>query len=378
MPFDLRTTVDDSTAECFARQELDLLVAPPWNEKLMGYRPSVYEGKQDHFVAVSKHGLGLNIRREKHQIGSLGDHDDVARVIVARDRHHRAIQNDSHGDVGLIRNLRSDLLQVVDRRRVRPEVWAKSPYTFSFFYIPASASSAIQSDEERRGLFALLEPSQVRRRESASPADEVPECARLIRDLSLRNLEENYRDSDVKVGSYVLCSWAGVVAFDEHCCDMEYFESLEIRLQMSWMHANFIRQWAELSLTENELEPAKLSKIATDVRPIMRQAKRVIDGTASSRDQQLFDEMVRTSDLAREIEGAEQAVSDVQEQIEVAQSATRRRYDLTVETLLLLLAALQIVPIVMKVPVAEVSAWWLLSIAVVLVAFVVFRFRSSR
>lgn len=378
VPFDLRGSFATATLDSFVDLGLRPMSQSPWVERLLGSRPSVYEADENRFVLISQQGLGLCLRRESRSIESLANHNDIAEILVNRDQHHRSIQDNSHCDTQLFVGLRDRLSNALHRRDLRPDVWPCSPYTLSFFYLPVPAAGVLTGDEERRGLFALLEPSQVRRRDKSGVTDEVDECASLISSLNLRRFNEEYKDCDVKVGSFALCSWAGMVAFDEHAADLAYYETLEIRLQMAWMRATYIRRWAEMALVESSLEADRLSKVASEVTPMMRQARRLIDGTASSRDQRLFDELVRTSDLEREIEGAEQAVADVRDQIEVARSRVRRRYDLTVESLLLLLATLQVVPLVTEVPIARLDSIWLAGGAAVLGLFAAFRINRSR
>jgi hypothetical protein len=378
IPFDVRANPNDETLGALEVEGFTRLVESPWSDKIVGSAFHYLQGDDDSRLIISRHGLGMKIQRHSYSLSSLGSFGDVSTILVSRNRHHREILSGDHQDAKTIKRLTDRFVAPLHKRSVRPEVWTRVPYVFSFFYVPYAAASMIKGEDDQRGLFALLEPSQVRPSRTLDYQDEVQECAHLVQTLNTNRFSDVYPDVDVKVGSFVLCSWAGLVAFDEHQCDLEYFEALEIRLQSTWMHASFIRQWAELALGEDSMDPVKLSSMSSELKPIMRQAKRVIDGTASSRDQKIFDELVRSSDLLREIDGAESAIADVRHQIDIAQEIMRRRSNLAVESLLLILASLQIVPLVMEVPVVQIQDWWITSFVIALLGYVVLRFRKLR
>lgn len=377
VPFDLLCGLGEPQRAQMANrgfQELDQL---PWIERLLGERPTAFEVDKDHTIVASPGGFCLNLRRHRETVSGLSDHGAVARLVVERDRHHRRVRSGVHDDVVLIRDLKQDLSSIASQNARRPDIWDCPPYTLSFFYVRATSSEVLDCHDAKRGLSALLEPSQVRRLDLADHPTEVDACAELIGALTIERLQEKYRDSDVKAGSTALCSWAGMVAFDQHGADLPYYESLEIRLQMAWLKASLVRRWAEQALVQDSLEPEKLARLAVEVSPILRQTRRLIDATASTRDQELFDELVETSDLNREIDGAEEALADVRTQIELAQSVVRKRYDRTIEALLLFLAVMQVVPLVMTAPVVHLSPRWLVPTALALLAFAIVRSRKT-
>ena len=375
-PFDSRLSVQDLHRDVCADMGWKEVAGVPWMEHLINEKLSVYEADSEHLILFCAQGFGLNLRRETMSIQSLQDHSDIAKLLLNRARHHQQVRNGTHGDItSLIQLKRSiDLNCPRDKRRtLRPDIWVDLPYTLSFFYIPVAARTQLDDEKGLQGLSALIEPSQIMRSELADDIDDHSYCSRMIGTLNVERLRKQYRDSDIKAGSATFCSWAGLVAFDEHKVDLPYLESLEIRLQFAWLRANFVRQWAEQQLSESSLKPEQLTKVGAEITPLVRQSRRLINATASTREQELFDELVETSDLVREINGAEEAIEDVHKQIDIARSLVRRRYNKTVEGLLFLLAMLQLVPFVFKVPFVELSPWFVVPFVALVLMFIIGR-----
>lgn len=375
-PFDSRLALSDLHHVVCAGMGWKELTEWPWIEHLVSEKLAIYEVAADHLVLLCSQGFGLNLRRVTASVQSLEDHRNVAELLVGRANHHQQVRNGSHSDMVSISRLKRSVSARCSRDRrkeLRPDIWVTPPYTLSFFYIPAAASAQLHTEKGMQGLSALVEPSQIMRSELTDAVDDRTYCAKMIATLNVERLQKEYHDSDIKAGSTTFCSWAGMVAFDGQGTDLPYLESLEIRLQCAWLRANFVRQWAEQQLSESSLEPEELTKVAAEITPLVRQSRRLINATASTREQELFDELVETSDLEREIVGAEEAIEDVRKQIDIARSVVRRRYNKTVEALLFLLAMLQLVPFVFEVPFVKLSPWWVAPFVAIVLLFVVIR-----
>jgi len=373
-PFDTRYQFCDLHRSCLQAAGFSEVDKHPWVDRLLGERPFTFAESNDRVLLISKQGFGLNLRRFKSPVTSLADHAGIADALIVRAQHHRAIRGGGHVDVEMIKYLKEQVttgLHKREREHLRPDIWATLPYTLSFFYIPAAAHDLLNCPEALQGLSALLEPSQVLVSELSDKDDEVGACHALIHTLNVDRVRDRIRDSDIKAGSATFCSWAGIVIFDSQGTDLPYFESLEIRLQFAWMKATFVRKWAEMLLVEQSLEPDKLTQCAGEVTPLLRQTHRLIDATASTRDQQLFDELVQTSDLVREIAGAEEALNDVRTQIELARDSSRRRYSQTIEALLFILAVLQALPLVYDVPLIRLSRWTVVPVMTIFITLAV-------
>lgn len=375
-PFDTRFEFCDLHRSCCRLAGFSEVDEHPWVDRLLGERPFAFVESNDRLLLFSKQGFGLNLRRSSSSIGSLADHAGIARVLVERAQHHRAVRNGIHTDtkvIGQIKHHVATRLQKRGRDHLRPDIWKAPPYTLSFFYIPGSAHDLLNGPDALQGLSALLEPSQVLVSELVDKDNEAGACHRLIATLDVERVRDRLRDSDIKAGSTTFCSWAGIVIFDGHGTELPYFESLEIRLQLAWLKATFVRKWAELLLVEQSLESDKLTRFAGEVTPLLRQTHRLIDATASTRDQQLFDELIETSELVREIAGAEEALNDVRSQIELARESSRRRYNQTIEALLFILAVLQALPLIYDVPLLRLRSWTVLPVLAFLVILAIIK-----
>lgn len=375
-PFDTRVQFSDLHRSCCLVAGFSEADDHPWVDRLLGERPFTFVESIDRVFLVSKQGFGLNLRRFSSPVASLSDHAGIADTLIERAQHHRAMRNGAHPDAKTISRIKDEVaisLPKREREHLRPDIWTAPPYTLSFFYIPRSAGELLDCPEALQGLSALLEPSQVLVSELADKDNEVSSCQALICSLNVDRVRDRVRDADIKAGSTTFCSWAGIVVFDSHGIDLPYFESLEIRLQFAWLKATFVRKWAELLLVQQSLEPDKLTRCAGEVTPILRQTHRLIDATASTRDQHLFDQLVETSELTREIAGADEALKDVRTQIELARDSSRRRYSQTVEALLFVLAVLQALPLIYDVPLVTLSSWTVLPIMVIFIVLAVIK-----
>lgn len=325
---------------------------PPWLPPFVCEELTFHPLSAAHELVLADDGFGLNIRREAVEVEHLADHLAIAQVLVARSAHHREMNAGRHPDALMLRSMRRTVTPPPNRLHV----WAAPPYTLSFFHVAMTAEekAATFGDPEcRKGLSALLEPSRVRQLELIGSPTEAEACCRQVGCLDDDGLE-GYHDADIKAGVTALSSWAGLVVLDEHASDLAYFEALELRLQSAWMRASFVRSWAEFELARPTAVPA-LMALAAQVGPLVRRSRRILDSEASSRDQHLFDELVKSSDLEREITAAEAAISDLEAAIEVQRSKARQRYNRTVELLLLVLAILQVVPLVAKTPLVTLT-----------------------
>jgi len=378
-PFDSRHDYGDHHLSRCRALGLTKVDQHPWMDRLLGERPTTLSAPGSPTLLFAKQGFGLCLRRFDYTIESLSDHGGIASALIDRAQHHRDVRNGVHGDVRIIQDLKQHLTSRTERQKrqsLRPDIWEAPPYTLSFFYIPVAAQHLLDCSEALQGLSALLEPSQVLLSELADGDNKSATCESLICTLNVDRVRERMRDADLRAGSATFCSWAGIVIFDGHQTDLPYFESLEIRLQFAWMKATFVRKWAEMILVERLPEPERLTEYAAEVTPILRQTRRLIDATASTRDQQLFDELIETSELAREIAGAEEALGDVRAQIEIARESARRRYSQTIEALLFVLAVLQALPLVFDVPLVTLPELTVLPLIALVTALAVIR--SSR
>lgn len=347
-----------------------------WSGRLIGEDLVHFARDDAHSLVFARDGFGLLVRRTQYSIQGLGDFEGIARVLVERDRHHGQVREGKHEDVVTIRDVKRFVSQArAVRERERLDLWESPPYTLSFFHISGSMEALLVGGDSHRGLSALLDPSQVRSSHAPDGVDPILASATLIESLSETDVAQRHSDADMKATCAALCSWAGMVVFDGSGADLSYYESLELRLQFAWSRAHLVRRWAEKSVADRR-GVSDLLRLATQVRPILRQSKRIIDASASSRDQRLFDELVATSALAREIADAEEAINDLEALIESERAVVRRRYDRTIEGLLIALAVLQVVPLVIKTPIAQFDPRWLLAVLAAVAAFIWFRARQ--
>lgn len=373
-PFDLGCTPSPSVTSVLADAGYHLRKTAPWSRKYVGTDVRAYEHACGHRVGLASDGFGLFIHHDRAEVRNLEDHEAIASLLVDRDRHHSQITDGSHAHANVVRQMLSAAKARQSTRR--PEIWHPFPYTLSFFLVDRAAANCLGSDDAKRGLSALLEPSQVRPNENRDLHISRQESCGLISELN-PSLLQQYVDADLRAGATVLCSWAGFVAFNSGTVAREYYESLEVRLQFAWCRAFFVRRWAELALSRGD-QSTDLLSLSTSVRPLLRTSQRIIDAAASTRDQKLFDELVRTSDLEREIRSAEQAVDDVEKLVDRRVSQQQAASNFVLENLLLVLAVLQVLPLIFAAPLVELSPWWIAPIAGAVGIFVFWRHRRLR
>lgn len=350
-PFDFGRAIGNDHATVCSELALNSVTDHHWHSRLIGEMPALYSSASDHTLFIFQDGFGLNLRRSTLSLSDLGDHEALARALIARAQYHRSFRDGAHSDIETMIQVRDRLADCNKKFPVRPLLWPKPPYTLSFYYVNEGLEEAVRGEDARKGLYALLEPSQVMVSELLDKGeDAVESCANLVGRLRPEKILGRYKDCDIRAGSALYCSWAGVVMFDPHCDSLPYLESLEIRLQNAWLRANFTRRYAESLLTRGRLRIDELNQVSASTRPLLRQSQRLIDATASSRDQEIFDELISSSDLDREIQAAEDALEDVQSYIAVLNAKRIRRYDMTVQSTLFLLALLQVYPLFYQTP----------------------------
>ncbi len=289
--------------------------------------------------------------------------------------HHQDMRRGSGEVADLIDNCKAEIVHRSRARSpaLRPQLWLRVPYVLSFFHIAAPAQSVLSSDRARQSFSALLEPSQVGRRRASGTGLAEPKD---IQQLSITSPLEHIPSADLRVGCVAYCSWAGAVFFDPDDTELGYFEKLETRLQLAWFRAHLVRTWAE-SVVAQSCPLGPLEDFGSQTRPLLRKSKQLIDSAASTRDQKLFDELSKTSELVREIDAAQEALVEVTEKTALEQERRRRRYDRTVEALLIFLAVLQIIPLLIRTPFAELEAYWLPTLFGPLAIFLWIRHRRS-
>jgi len=356
-PYDFGRYVGTDSSGEGIKVGLEPVASPPWHVRLVGTTPITFKGSgDDHMVVLFSDGFGINVRRFRHQI-DFADHHSIARILLERAQFHRSMRAGEHSDARELMDLRAALDRSAPRRvKLRPQLWQSPPYTFTFFYVHAAEGDVVTGPPHKASLAALLEPSQVLSSALLNLADRAASrCAENIALLDGDAVRARIKNCDIRANSVLLASWASLMMFDPHGDSLEYLESLELRLQGSWIRANYIRSFAESLLNESHPKLDQLADFMRRVHPLLRQSQRLIDASASTRDQRIFDELCQSSDLGREIQAAEDAVEDVKANIEALSISKTRLYDTSVQALLIVLALFQLYPVLFRTPIVEVA-----------------------
>ncbi len=375
-PFDTRSAASADHSAHLSRLGWTQRAELPWPEELVGAEHKCYERTPDQLLVIAADGVGIHLSRSTLELAGLTDFAKIGVLLHDRDQHHWGMRSGRHPDIAQISKIK-ELSPGGTKlaKGIRPEVWPIPPYTLSFMHLTGSQPAEL-SDDHFRGLTALLEPSAVRLAKTCATHQAPAECAKLIAALIPDEFPKKYSNIDLKANIDAFSSWAGLVVLDETGSDLAYFEGLELRLQFAWLRAHLVRIWAEDCLT-NQREAPALLKLSEQVRPVLRKSHRIIHAGASSRDQKLFDALAHSAALAREISGAEQAIADVENILAVKQARIRGRYDKTLESLLLCLAVLQVVPLVIRTPIAQFDPVWLFPGSIALAALIWIRARHT-
>ena len=318
----------------------------------------------------------------------LGNHEVVVRLLIQRKQFHEKVREGVHPLASLIISL-SDRVNSEISKGNRRSMGEGVPYVFTFYVdedddsVGASGKSRVElspslsnvDEETLQGILAISEPSVVGLGDteiwtlSEVETEGIQSLANRISslDTSSRDIPPS---ADLNDAIYCNATWASLVVLGvdgEPGSTISTYELLEVRIQIAWVAAHLVRRWCERGhLQQDLINSIEVDKIRWQVIPLLREASRLSDAGMSTRHTEIFRELKRTSGLDQEIEAAEDTLRWSFEAAERSERRHRRRYELAVELLLGVIAALQLATLISDVPLVSLPRW---VASMVLIAF---------
>lgn len=366
-PFNVCRTPDSATLDAITSHgSLERLERHPWSTRLVPQTVRAWAGVGT-VVALDVTGIGLVVRSEETLLADFGP-ESAAQLIVDRRNAHRAASSGNEPSAALCADLqqcvRTVRAQRKERQRLRPQLWGSPPYVLStYFVVPSCRLGALENDQ-RKAVAGLLEPTRFEEAgagELAHGVDLKSAIAARLRETECEHVAIG-NSIDHSVDTLALASWAGLVVVCEQDLlhRQRQYEALEVRAQLAWATAHYLREWAELSTREDAHQIVRLSEFETATVPRLRNLAHL--STGSTRQSGIFDAIVKTSGLNAEIEIASATLELAHRLHDYRSNERRRRLNHSIELLLGVVAIGQIIPLFVETPVWRAPGWLILSL----------------
>lgn len=385
-PFDTCFERTHHHSAAFKQLGLAEVTRSPWDDRLTADTLPAWQSSPERRLTVSASGIGLVLDRRDFDIADPSP-VGIAAILAERAALHRSVHQRSNELCTLTASINDRLQQRCAGRTLaksaRADIFGGPPYVFTFYVVDQAHSNFASSEEGRRALSALLEPSQVRCWQSGDLATNnllsYDQIAETIRTLEPSIVLNSLRDMDLQAGTSSFSTWASVVVMtsDDYEGTIAFYESIEIRLQLAWMASFLTRRWAERLFNDPKSSAESLERSALKLDPLVRLARRSLDARTSSRSQKAMDALVQSSGLGREVETAEELLAALSRRRDYELNLARRRYDNLVEVILFLLAGTQVVPLISDTPLVALPLPVVVTLLVVLLLLIVLRTRRS-
>lgn len=289
---------------------------------------------------------------------------NIAHLFLSR----RSILHDTY----IRRDNSNPLLEVIERLTRRlpdnyKEIWPT--YVFSFTIIQCDENKTLEEHCDTNICKIISEPSMAAA-DDLLPRHNLPkiDIGEINHDL-LRELT----DCDLAHHTTTYITWATIT-----CCTdgtAEEFEEtralligLETRLQIIW------NRCYEMSILVNDIIDKKIKEridsesIIVSFARAVDDARGVLSSTISTRGQNLFKQMVVTSNIHQEIERLERKLDLMDKYIQRQREQKQRQYTKSVEMLLFVVAATSVIDALVGLPVFEYWRFIAWEIGLVIIA----------
>lgn len=334
--------------------------SPDWSVRLLPRGTKTFRSG-DHRLVIDPMGFGICLDMHEQSLDGF-DSLAAARTIRARRQFHSDICSGKHHIADRCHNLRataSATLHQSEKRSARPMLWESPPYVLSMFFLEVAADlDECLTPEFRRRIAALLEPTRLEERVNGEDAgDHETALAAAIDRYSDIDTVERKRSVDHSVDTLALASWAGLVVVSERDAASRrvQYEGLEIRAQLAWSVAHYLRQWADAVAGGDHDDIVALNKLESKALPRIRNLAHLSTGT--TRQAGIFRAISETAGLDREIETAERTLDLAHKAHSHAMTERNHRFNRAIEVLLALVAVSQILPLISDQPMVELPDW---------------------
>jgi len=221
-------------------------------------------------------------------------------------------------------------------------------YVFGFYLIESDEEIGL---EDRKLIKILAEPSIV-------GIDDMKPCVNPVRLALAVETKEGFldqiRDIDISSGCELYVTWATLVSVvkSPHLVEdtKDMLISLEARLQLVWNRCYRTSIFSDDIFRKNS-SISDINKFYWSFVNSLDDAKSLLTSTLSSRASVVFDELVRTSRVAGEIDRLKDKVNLVEKYLNQQREKNSIKYQRTIETLLFITALSQVVPLFFESPV---------------------------
>lgn len=348
-----------------------------WSARLLPRGTTALLSDSGHRIALDPSGFGLCLSTEEVSLEGGFNAASVAEIIRTRRTFHSEVCSGFHelADLCLaLREAATECLSRAELRRCRPHLWRTPPYVLSIYFLETGAPlNDWLNDETRRCLGSLLEPTRLEESVRHLPKEEQRRAlSRSIRTNGPVDAVESGRSIDHSVDTLAFASWAGLVVASESSNDGRrlQYEGLEIRAQLAWSIAHYLRSWADAIADGDEDDIIALNRVEAKAMPRIRNLARLSTGT--TRQAGIFEAISATAGLEREIETAERTLELAHRSYEYRIAERNERYNRAIEVLLALVAVSQVLPLVADQPMIRASPLAVVSGLSLLVALILY------
>ncbi len=221
-------------------------------------------------------------------------------------------------------------------------------YVFGFYVLE---STERLNPDDRRLIKILAEPSIV-------GMDDMKPCTEAKRRNLVIATKGSFLDlvvdRDISANAELYVTWATLVSVVESpdlvSDTKDMLVSLEVRLQLVWNRCYTTSNFSD-AIFSNSLKTTDLSRFYWSFVNSLDDAKSVLASTLSSRASTVFDELIKTSKVAGEIDRLKDKVDLLDKYIHQQREKTSLKYQRTIEALLFITALSQVVPLFFQTPV---------------------------
>lgn len=218
-------------------------------------------------------------------------------------------------------------------------------YSFSFCVIQSS-----NFEHVNEGLLKVLaEPSLV-------GCDDMTSTNVSQAKISLDSIKQDrlnaIRDVDLASSSKTYVTWATIVSItneNDFKSTIALLSLLEVRLQSAWNKCYEASLYIDEIIKKN-INPKKFIDLYWEFVRDLDSLKSVLSSTYSSRADSLFQEMIKTSKLEKEMHKLEQKAALFEKYVEKKKTQVQNRYQITIELLLFVTALSSITQVFLPIP----------------------------
>jgi hypothetical protein len=331
--------------------------------EICDFSPRIYKSlKHDGSSLIAFHGSSACFIRISSNTSWSPSIQAVREELSSRRQYHQRIIADSNNLLG--EDLFSDLKQT---KRAKPYHF-KVNYVFSMYILKAQAQL---DDDQLVAMKALAEPSILDLDDMLSASEISMPVALKTNEPKINFVLRSIEDRDLTPEAITFVTWASIVSVDyssgaSSSRTFDLLVALEIRLQMVWNRCYSFSNLADAVFVRHQFIGLNIDNFFWQLARTYDDAQGMLSATSSSRANRLFDAMIETSGIAREISRLQSKIGLLDQFVRRRNESRDSRYRKTVEVLLFFAALSQLFPLFFTLPIIVNSILGLLVILIIL------------